>query len=265
MKHIVSARLMFTALFFLSAVASNEAFAIPRSEQIGFDPPLGRSVPLAIVFEDEAHRSRSLGQWIGGRPTIIVPVYFGCKNLCDLTLTGLADALRNTNAADQANVLVVSIDPREQVSAMRAAHAKLEAKHASTASWRLLHGEAASIDSLTRALGFRYFYDEPHRQFAHAAGLVVVDGRGRLVSYFAGVRYDGVALRKAVRDAAAGAIQRLTRRFVLACFDSDPSGDGSSARIVALMRVAGAVSLLALGGSVAFALRRERRAQRRSR
>lgn len=239
------------------------AFASSRfNGRIGFDPVPGSQVPLAEPLQDESGRTRTLGEWLGGKAGALAPVYFDCPNLCDLTLAGMATSL----ADDRSPVLVLSIDPAATLQSLHDARSRLQSSvhAASVQRWRLLRADAASIERITGAIGFRYFYDEQQRQFAHAAGFVVLDPSGRVASSFTGVRYDPDKLRSALAAAERGE-STVGQRLLLTCFDYDPATGSYSLRIVKLMRVMGVLAAAALGGGIAWALLRERSKRQRSR
>ena len=79
----------------------------------GFAQHLDRSLPAELRFRDERGHAVRLGDYLGTArwawsfPTI------GCSNLCPMQIRNLAQRLAQTSgaAADQAQMLVVSIDP----------------------------------------------------------------------------------------------------------------------------------------------------------
>src|SRR4029078_8585433 len=72
--------------------------------------------------------------------------------------------------------------------------------------WHFLTGDAASIDALTKAIGFRAPWDEPNNQCAHASGIVLVTPQGRITKYFYGVEFSARDLRLAIVEASANRI-----------------------------------------------------------
>lgn len=236
-------------------------FAAALQGRVAFQPSLGKSIPLSIVLRDEDGRSRTLGEWLQGRSAVLAPVYFDCANLCDLTLSGLDSALLGVapDAQRSFNVLAVSIDPREQAAGLHEARTKLAAHLRNISEWRLLRADPRNVEALTSAIGFRYFYDERSRQFAHAAGIVVIDASGRLIQYFPGVRYSSAELQGALQDSRRGRVGAITHQLLLTCFDYDPSTGTYSLRIIQAMRWAGIASALLLAGGIGIAVRRERR------
>ena len=81
---------------------------------VGVDEHLGAKLPLDLVFRDETGRSVRLGELITG-PTIILPVYYSCSNVCNYMQGGLARILPSIKRAPgtEYRVLSISIDETE--------------------------------------------------------------------------------------------------------------------------------------------------------
>ena len=81
------------------------AAALPATAQTGEPPPPGfegatvvekpnAQVPLDLEFSDEDGRTVRLGDFFKpDRPVLLVPVYFQCPMLCNLTLNGMVKAI----------------------------------------------------------------------------------------------------------------------------------------------------------------------------
>ena len=67
------------------------------------------------------------------------------------------------------------------------------------------------MDRLTKAVGFRYVWDEATKQFAHPAGILVATPEGKIANYLFGVEYSPKDLRLALVDAAGGKIGNAGR------------------------------------------------------
>jgi len=255
---IRGAAIIAVAVLAIAAASTSAAIAT----RIGFDPLPGTQLPLATPLRDQDGHVRSLGEWMEGRTAILAPVYFNCPNLCDLTLAGLAAALGDGRTP----VLVFSIDPAETSQSLHDASRKLSSsvRNANVQSWRLLRADSHGIARITAAIGFRYFYDPHQRQFAHAAGFVVLDPDGRVASSFTGVRYEPSRVRSAVAAAGRGEMA-FGQRLLLTCFDYDAATGTYSLRIVQLLRLVAVLAAAVLIGGIARALLRERWARRRER
>ena len=89
----------------------------PELEGVTIVEHLNEVIPLELSFTDESGSARRLGEWFArGKPVILVPGYYRCPMLCDLTRNGLMDAMNELewSAGKEFLVLFVSINPDEQ-------------------------------------------------------------------------------------------------------------------------------------------------------
>jgi protein SCO1/2 len=61
---------------------------------------LGAAVPKHLMLQDTAGRQVAVGDLLGRRPILLVPVDYGCKNICGVTLAGLLGALEELEWLD---------------------------------------------------------------------------------------------------------------------------------------------------------------------
>src|SRR6185369_16089615 len=107
---------------------------------------------------------------------------------------GLVRSLKGTTftVGREFTVLTVSFDPREgpaQARDKREGVLRAYGREGARDGWHFLTGSQASIDALTRAVGFRYKWDEDSKQFAHATGVVTLTKEGRIARYLFGIDY----------------------------------------------------------------------------
>ena len=74
------------------------------------------------------------------------------------------------------------------------------------AGWHFLTGAEEQINAVAGAVGFRYRFDQPSKQYVHAAGIMVLTPQGRVARYFYGVEYAPRDLRLALVEASANKI-----------------------------------------------------------
>src|SRR5262249_37587116 len=106
---------------------------------------------------------------------------------------------------------------------------------------------------------FRYVWDAQIKQFAHPAGIVVLTPGGRIARYLFGIDYGPRDLRFALIDASAGKVGGPVDQVLLYCYHYNPENGRDGFAIMRAMRLAGAATVLALGGFIVLMVRRERR------
>lgn len=239
----------------------------PILRDVGIDQHLDQQVPLDLVFHDETGQAVQLGQYFGSKPVILALVYYECPMLCTLTLNGLASALKvlSFDVGNQFNVVTVSFNPRETpalAAAKKKTYLERYGRAGAEQGWHFLTGDAANIARLTQAVGFRYVYDAEQKQYAHAAGITLLTPQGRIARYFFGVEYSPRNLRLGLIEASHNQIGSPVDQLLLYCYHYDPTTGKYGAVAMNMVRVGGVLTVLALGGFVIIALRRERQAPR---
>jgi protein SCO1/2 len=231
--------------------------------EVGFDQHLGESVPLDLAFTDETGRSVKLSDYFGKKPVVLSLVYYQCPMLCTISLNGLAGALEVLSfvPGQEFEVVTVSFDPVETpvlAAAKKKAYMARYKRPEAHAGWHFLTGSKESVEALTRAVGFRYVWDEATKQFAHPAGLLVLTPEGKISHYLFGVEYAPKDLRLALVDAAKGRIGNLADQLLLYCYQYDPQTGRYSASILNVVRLGGALTVLGLGAFILTATRKRR-------
>jgi protein SCO1/2 len=235
--------------------------------EIGFDQNLGGGVPLDLAFKDESGRDVRLGDYFGKRPVVLSLVYYECPMLCTISLNGLARALKVLSfvPGQEFEVLTVSFDPSETpdlAAAKKKAYMAQYEREEGAQGWHFLTGDAAAVEALTEAVGFRYVWDEATKQFAHPAGIVVVTPEGEVSHYLFGVEYSPKDLRLALVDSAAGRLGNPIDQVLLFCYQYDPSTGRYSASILNLVRLGGLLTVVGMTALIFTMSLRSRRKER---
>src|SRR6266498_1683544 len=234
---------LYLALFILAGAAPAQAQGGGPDDQllaqVGVDQRLNAQVPLDLVFHDEAGKTVRLSDYLGAKPVILTLNYFECPNLCTLVLTRLTDSMRDLSfdLGKQFNVVTVSINPREKpdlAAAKKAVYVDRYGKPEAASGWHFLTGDAPSIERLTQAVGFRYFYD---------------------------LAYAPRDLRLGLVEASANQIGSPVDQFLLRCYHYDPVSGRYTPAIMELVRVAFIATVLCIAGAVLMMLRRGRSRQ----
>jgi protein SCO1 len=231
---------------------------------VTIEPRLDELVPRDLVFRDQNGRAVRIGDYLGEKPVLLQLVYLRCPMLCGAQIEGLTRCLSamTMSAGEEFTVLNVSFDPEETVALARDKRASVLKRYdrpSAERGWHFLTGDAASIDRLTEAVGFRYVRDPESGQFAHAAGIVVLTPEGRIARYLYGVDYSWRDVRLAIIDATDGRIATATDQVLLFCYLYDPTTGKYGLAIMNLVRFFGLLTVGVLGVVIVRNLRRERR------
>lgn len=245
------------------------------ADRIAFDPPAGAVLPSDALFTDEHGAIVHLTDYVHDAPALVVPAYYSCANLCSVVLEGLAQGLASArlHAGRDLQVIVFSIDPADTPAlALQKKHEVLgDLASIDAAGWHFLSGREPAIQAATRALGYRYAYDVEQKEYAHAAGVVVVSRDARVVQTLPGAQFLPAQLHASLGLAgdseaglgtigAAPATQDFARKWLL-CFHYDPHSGRYSFAAMNAVRCAG---LLALFGLCAYVIRARVREHRSS-
>jgi protein SCO1/2 len=224
---------------------------------------LNSQLPLDAVFRDENGQTVQLAKYFGKRPVVLALVYYECPMLCTQILNGVvrtAKSLTLTPGKDY-DVLVISFDPAETPAmalAKKATYMKSFGRPETADGWHFLTGATPSIDSVTNAVGFHYKWDPSLKQYAHASAVYVLTPEGRLSKYFYGINYSPTDMRFGLVEASHNKIGTAVDQVLLFCSHFDPHTGKYTVTIFSVLRLAGAVTLLLLGGYVAIMLRRDK-------
>lgn len=263
---------LISVLFALTALpvrAATDETTAPAAaaiiQQAGFDQKLGANIPLDGVFRDENGHPVTPGFLLGEtkRPAVLVLGYKECPMLCSQVLGALVETLtdlRQTTGRDF-DVIDVSIDPHQSTAdaaAQKRLYFKRYARPGADAGWHFLTSpDEPTIRRLADAVGFRYAYDPVTKQYAHPAGLVVLTPEGRVSQYLFGVNFDPKALQTALTTANAQRIGSPIEQFLMLCFHFNPVSGKYGALIIGILRSAGVLTLLCLGGLLVYLIRRD--------
>ncbi len=220
---IVLLALSFTPL---PASATTKPDLVPQ--QAGIDQNLNQQIDLALPFTSSAGKTAPLKDFlVSGRPTIVVPVYYGCPRLCGFTMTGVVKLINELDfvLGSDYKVLAVSFNHEEgpELARQRAEEqiSRLNAKETGATGWEFLTGSAESTRSLMNQLGFKFTPDG--EEFSHAAGLMVLTPEGRISRYFFDIEFSARDMRYSLIEASRGRIGGIIDHVFLYCFRFDPT------------------------------------------
>lgn len=230
---------------------SSESVESSGDRRVDLIENLGEPIPLELRFTDSEGSTVKLEDIID-RPTIIVPVFYSCRNVCNMLLGGLARTLpqMRLTPGDDYRIVTFSFDPEE--TAELAAHTKHTFLTATqmdfpAEAWHFLTADQQTILRLTDAAG--YFFYEENDDFIHPTAIFVVAADGSIIRYLIGTSISPFDLTMALVEADEGRIGKPIRKALQYCFSYDPE---NRRYVFNLMRVSGTVILLTLGGFFLF-------------
>ncbi len=227
---------------------------------------LDQPLPLAAEFRDETGRTVRLGDYFGKRPAILALVYYKCPMLCSEELNGLVGALEmlKFTPGKDFDVIVASFDPHEGpalAASEKALYLKRYGRLNTAAGWHFLTGPPASIDALTKAVGFGYVSvpgpDGKMNQYAHASSIELITTEGRISQYYLGVEYSARDMRAGLVEASHGEIGSPVDLIYTYCYRYDPHTAPNSMLIVRIVQLGCIMTVLALGAFILISLRQD--------
>ncbi len=262
-----------TLLLLVLALHPSAASAVempPPNPQAGmlrnvkFLQNLGADVPLDLEFLDENGSPVRLGDLVHNKPVVLTLNYYECPMLCTLELNGLIRAMSpmTFDVGKEFDVVTVSIDPSETpelAKRKKASYLRRYKRPTAETGWHFLTGKEVAIKKLTDVAGFKYVYDPRSKQFAHAAGILVLTPKGKISRYFLGVDYPPRELRLAIVEASSGKVGGITDQLLLYCFHYDPLTGKYNLAIMNILRFLGVVTMGSLAGYMALMFRRDLR------
>ena len=182
----------------------------PIPSDIKIVEQIGEQVPTDLPFVDEAGVKRTLSDYLDGtQPVILVPVYYSCPLLCNITLNRLVGTLQALpwTPGNGFRIVTFTIDARETPELARnkkKTYMKELARPGAEQGWHFLTSPGASIRTLTDAVGFGYRYDRDRMEYLHHAALIILSPDGRVHRYMRGSYTPPLQLKLALLRAGQG-------------------------------------------------------------
>ena len=238
--------------------------------KVGIDQNLNHQVPLDLAFTDETGHPVKLGDYFGSKPVVLSLVYYECPMLCTETLNGMVSAFKvlKFEPGKEFNVVTVSFNAKETpalAAEKKKNYLRQYGRPGAEQGWHFLTGSQASIDALTKAVGFHYAWDQTTQQFAHATAIMLLTPEGKIAQYYYGVEYSPRDLRLGIVEASKGKTGTVVDQVLLYCFHYDPRTGKYGAVITRVLQVAGVATIVFLGGFMFLMFRLEPKHDEKSR
>lgn len=247
------------ALCLFPSAPSLAGLARSDLDRVGVFPPDDARAPLDIgVVEAHEGRVTSLGDVLGGRPTLLLFVDFNCRNLCDPMASMLMGAAGATGLpAESFNLAFAGLDPRADPGDARSLMSRLGIERTSSRPWVLTIPDAP-LARLTQALGYTALYDPGTESFAHPAVALLLAPDGRLARALSPLALTGGDLRLALVEAGEGRIGGIRDQLALLCYGYDAARGLYTPLVRRMLMGGGGLVVLALALFVVTLHRRSR-------
>ncbi len=219
---------MTSFLFFLLFVNSVYAYGTFNNNGGAFDPSvleiqqdlyLGKRLRDYTMLSDKGWTS--LYKVIDKKPTILQLAYYTCDASCPILTHNLLMATKETKGKDF-NVLVLSFDKKDSMDTLKAFKSKLGYV---PDNWTFGILQKEDIDSLTKSVGFKFFYSERDKTFVHPNTLIFLSPDGKVMRYLFGTFPNSKDIKLALVDAQreSPSINNILDLALLACYRYDQS------------------------------------------
>ncbi len=244
---------------------------IKQLQGVDLEERIGETIPLDIELTDANGRTVTLGDQLGGRPTVLALVYYDCPIVCSVVMDRLAESMNGLDYAvgEDYSTVVVSFDPSETTEqAMARKQVYLSGytqpvTPATQAGWTFHTADAIEIARLINAVGFN-IQKLDNGEYSHPVGLCVVSPEGKISRYMYGFDYPPKQLKLSLLDASEGKIaQSLGDRFLHFCYRYDPTAGAYSMEAMTVMRIGAVLTVIVLTVLISGLLIAERARRRR--
>lgn len=207
-------------------------FTVVQAELLGVNEKLGAYVPLDLTFIDEDGKSRTLKEYMEGKPTMITLNYFKCAGICGPQLADMANMLSRLDLAENRDYKVLTIsfaenETPELAKKKRAAYLKSITRDFVQDAWHFVIGENNSSGILADKVGFDFKKEiGPNGavDYIHPSTLIMLSPKGKVTRYLNGISQLPFDVKMAVMEAGEGKVGPTIAKKLLFCFAYDPKG-----------------------------------------
>jgi len=201
-----------------------------NATQLGINEKLGTMIPLDLTFIDETGKSRTLKDYMDGKPTMISLNYFRCAGICTPQLEDMAKMLARLDLAENIDYKALTISfAVDETPPLAAAKRKTHLSSMNRAyvadAWHFLISENNSTSILADKVGFSYEKSVSEAgvvDYIHPAALIMLSPEGKVTRYLNGIEQLPFDVKMALMEAGEGKIGPTIAKNLLYCFAYDP-------------------------------------------
>jgi len=253
---MLSLRIRLSSFFFLFVLATSvfSAEHVPMSLQdVGVSENLGAIIPLNMVLTDQSGKSVTLNSLFHHKKAVILNLaYYTCPMLCHFVANGLVEGMKALPfpVGEKYDVVTISINPNDTIDAQngfRDRYLKSLGQQNASEHWSFLRADESTIQAITKAVGFKYRYDEGSKEFAHSGVIMILTEDGKVSRYLYGIEFSKFDLKLGVLEALDKKVISSVDHLLLFCYNYDPQSRRYEVYAWGIMRFAAALSVLLLG------------------
>ena len=208
---------------------------------------IGSLIDLDLEFVNEEGEKQALRSYFKNQSVLMTVIYYNCPSLCNFHLNGLFESLDKLKWKNYQFVLI-SMDSSETASLAKEKKENYfnEFQKIPKDQVHFLTGSKVAIEKLTDSLGFVFRWDEETEQFAHSPVAYTLSPEGMISRYLYGIEFLPQTLKLALLEAGRGKVGNVIERILLFCYRFDSKENKYTLYAVNLMKVGGALILIAL-------------------
>jgi len=220
--------------------------------KIGTYEKLGKYVPLNLVFTNDRGQTKTLKEFMDGKPTVISVNYFHCPGLCGPQIDSLTKSLDKLDMKEGKDykALTISFVPTDTANdayEFKKNHTNRIRKDFNPDAWDfLVTNKQKTIDKLSNSLGYEYKKIKNAQGFTdyiHPAGLVIISPKGKITRYLSGIQYLPFDLKMALIEATKGTVRPTIARALAFCYSFQPK---SGRYVIEVKKIFGVVMTIFL-------------------
>ena len=246
-------------IFCISVHAANASLNSAELATVVLAPPKNAAVPLDLRFRDLTGSTVTFASSLNHVPSLLLLVDFTCRTICRPALAIASGALGETGlkAGSDFRLIVVGLDPKDSLTDAKTMLDQLWNPEVARATTVLL-GEGATIEALTKAVGYNFTYDADVDQFAHPAGAIILTPEGLVSRSLSSLALNPGDLHLALVEAGGGRTGSLTDRITLFCYGFDAAHGVYTLMIWRVLEIGMILTVLTLAGFILLLQRRYR-------
>lgn len=227
----------------------HDAVMEEAGNEVGIEEKLG-SIIADVSFLDAEGKRVNLRELTRDMPTILIPIYYRCPDVCNILQGSMAATLPKValEPGEEYQVVSVSFDPREGVKdAARAKQTYIAATRGGFPAehWTFLaaDGDDESVSKWLDSIG--YTVKREGGLYAHPVAVLAIAPGGKVVRYLYGSSFLPFDITMAATEAATGKTGLSIKRMLSFCYNYDPEG---RRYVFSILRVSG----FAIAGFIAI-------------